>query len=160
MLGSNLVLYKESSQSVLKVSRLWRNFQECLANFPIVQTVPFFPKSFCIVWDVSVSFGKCPVPSRPVPSRQVKRIKRQSEKCGIMQKKGEKTWPPKTLKCSKSKTFRHRKLKSPHRVDLIRSTWCQLFSFQGLIVLDLEHFKVLAALFFSFLHPLFFNYAT
>ena len=69
----------------------------------------------------------------------------------------QKTRPPKTLKCSKSKTIRHRKLKSSHLVDLIRSTWCELFSFLGLIVLDLEHFKVLGGLVF-FVQPLYFNY--
>ena len=55
---------------------------------------------------------------------------------------------PKTLKCYKSKTIRHRKLKSSHHVELIMSTWCELFSFLGLIVLNLEHFKVLGGLVF------------
>ena len=69
----------------------------------------------------------------------------------------QKTRPPKTLTCSKSKT--NRKLKSSHHVDLIRSTWCELFSFLGLIILDLEHFKVLGGLVF-FVHPLNFKYAS
>ena len=59
----------------------------------------------------------------------------------------QKKRPPKTWKCSKSKTIRHRELKSSHHVDLIRSTWCDLFSFLGLIFLDLVHFKVLDDLF-------------
>ena len=58
----------------------------------------------------------------------------------------QKTRPSKTLKCSQSKTIRHRMLKSSHHVDLIRSTWCELLSFLGLIVLNLEHFKVLRGL--------------
>ena len=58
----------------------------------------------------------------------------------------QKTWLPKTLKCSKSKTIRNRKRKSSHHVDLKRS----LFSFLGLFVLDLEHFKGLDGLFFLF----------
>ena len=60
----------------------------------------------------------------------------------------QKRRPPKTLKCSWSKTIRPRKLKSSHHVDLMRSTWCELFSFLCLIVLDLEHFKVLGGLVF------------
>ena len=63
------------------------------------------------------------------------------------------------MKCSKSKTIRHRKLRSSHYVDLIRSTWCELVIFLGLIVLDLEHFKVLGGLVFV-VHPLFCNYDT
>ena len=70
----------------------------------------------------------------------------------------QKTRPPKTFKCSKSKTTRNRKLKSSQNVDLIRSTWCELFNFPGLIVLDPEHFKVLGSLVF-FVHPIYFNYA-
>ena len=54
----------------------------------------------------------------------------------------QKTRPPETLKCLKSKTIMHRKLKSSHHVDLIRSTWYEVFSSLGLIVLDLVHFKV------------------
>ena len=65
----------------------------------------------------------------------------------------------KTLKCSKSKTIRHRKIKSSHHVELITSTWCELSSFLGLIVLNLEHFKVLGGLVFVVVHPLYFNYA-
>ena len=34
-------------------------------------------------------------------------------------------------------------------LDLLRSTWCELFRFQCLIVLDLEHFKVLGGLVFG-----------
>ena len=52
------------------------------------------------------------------------------------------------MKCSKSKTIRHIKLKSSHHVYLITSTWCELLSCLGLIVLDLEHFKVLGGLVF------------
>ena len=55
----------------------------------------------------------------------------------------QKARPPKTFKCSKSITIGHRKWKS--------------FSFLGLIVLDLKHFKVLGVLFF--VNPLYFNYA-
>ena len=55
---------------------------------------------------------------------------------------------PKTLKCSKSKKIKHRKLKSSHHVDLIMSTWCEVFSCLGLIVLNLEHFKVSGGLVF------------
>ena len=65
--------------------------------------------------------------------------------------KKKKTRPPKTLKCSRSKTIRPRKLKSSHHVDLIRSIWWEFFSFLGLL-------KVLGGPFF-FLHPLYFNYA-
>ena len=60
----------------------------------------------------------------------------------------KKTRPLKTLKCSRSKTIRPRKLKNSHYVDLLRSTGCELFSFLCLIVLDLEHFKVLGGLVF------------
>ena len=60
----------------------------------------------------------------------------------------KKTRPPKTLKCSRSKTIRPRKLKSSHHVDLMRSAWYELFSVLCLIVLDLEHFKVLGSLVF------------
>ena len=60
----------------------------------------------------------------------------------------KKTRPPKTLKCSKSKTIRNRKRKSSHRGDLKRLTWCELVSFLCLLVLDLEHFKVLGVLVF------------
>ena len=66
-----------------------------------------------------------------------------------------KTRPPKTFKCPRSKTIRPRKLKSSHHVDLMKSTWCELFSFLCLIVLYLEHFKVLDSLFCLFVHPLF-----
>ena len=52
------------------------------------------------------------------------------------------------MKCSRSKTIRPRQLKSSHHVDLMRSTWCELFSFLCIIVLDLEHFKVLGGLVF------------
>ena len=55
----------------------------------------------------------------------------------------QKPRPPKTLKCSKSKIIKYKKGKS--------------FRILGLIVLDLEHFKVLDGLFF--VHPLYFNYA-
>ena len=72
----------------------------------------------------------------------------------------QKTRPPKTLKCSKSKTIRHRKLKSSHHVDLIRSIWCELFSFLSLIVLDLEHFKVLGSLVFVCCLPFIFQLCT
>ena len=54
--------------------------------------------------------------------------------------------PSKTLKCSRSKTIRPRKLKRSHHVDLMRSRCCELFSFLCLIVLGLEHFKVLGGL--------------
>ena len=54
------------------------------------------------------------------------------------------------MKCSKSKTIRHRKLKSSHYVDLIKSTWGKIFNFLGLIVLDLEHFKVLGDIVFVY----------
>ena len=60
----------------------------------------------------------------------------------------QKTRPPKTLNCSRCKIIRPRKLSSSHHVDLMRSTWCELFSFLCLIVLDLEHFKVLGGLVF------------
>ena len=60
----------------------------------------------------------------------------------------KKTRPPKTLKCSRSKTIRPRKLKSSHHVDIMRSTWCEMFSFLCLFVLDLQHFKVLGCLVF------------
>ena len=53
---------------------------------------------------------------------------------------------PKTLKCFRSKTIRPRKLNSSLHVDLMRSTWRELFSFLCLIVFDLEHFKVLGDL--------------
>ena len=43
------------------------------------------------------------------------------------------------MKCSRSKTIRPIKLKSSHHVDLMRSIWCELFSFVCLIVLYLEH---------------------
>ena len=49
------------------------------------------------------------------------------------------------MKSSRSKTIRPRKLKNSHHIDLMRSTWCQLLS---LIVLNLEHFKVLGNLIF------------
>ena len=39
----------------------------------------------------------------------------------------QKTRLPKTLKCSKSKTMRHRKLKISNYVVLIRSIWYELF---------------------------------
>ena len=54
------------------------------------------------------------------------------------------------MKCSKSKTIWIRKLNISHHVDLISSTWCELFSFLGLIFLDLKHFKVLGGLVFFF----------
>ena len=52
------------------------------------------------------------------------------------------------MKCSRYKTSRPRKLKSSHGVDLMRSTWCELFSLLCLIVLDLEHLNVLGGLVF------------
>ena len=52
------------------------------------------------------------------------------------------------MKCSRSKTIRPIKLKGPHHVYLMRSTWCEFFSFLCLIVLDLKHFKVLGCLVF------------
>ena len=63
------------------------------------------------------------------------------------------------MKCSKSKTIRHSKLKNSHHVDLIISTSCQLFSFLDLNVLDLEHFKVLSGLVF-YRSPLLFQLFT
>ena len=60
-------------------------------------------------------------------------------------KSGKKTRLSKTLKCSRSKTIRPIKLKRSPHVDLLRSTWCELFSFLCLIVLDLEHAKKLKA---------------
>ena len=42
----HLPYYLESAQSVLKVSRLCGNFQECLVNFLIVRTVPLFSRKF------------------------------------------------------------------------------------------------------------------
>ena len=56
----------------------------------------------------------------------------------------KKTRSPNPLKCSKSKTIRHRKLKNS------RSTWCEFFIFLGLIVFDLEDFQVLGGLVFLF----------
>ena len=61
------------------------------------------------------------------------------------------TRSPKTLKYSGSKTIRPRKLNSSHHVDLVRSTLCELFSLRCLIVLDLEHFKVLWGVVFGLL---------
>ena len=60
--------------------------------------------------------------------------------------------PPVTFKCSKSKTIMHGKMKSSHHIDLKRSTWCKLFSFLGIIALDLDHFKVLGIFFVLFTH--------
>ena len=59
---------------------------------------------------------------------------------------------PKTLKWSEYKTIRNRKRKSSNHGDLKRSTWCELFSFLCLLVLDLQHFKVLGSLVFLFTH--------
>ena len=41
----------------------------------------------------------------------------------------QKTRPPKTLKCSKSKTIKHRKLKSSHHIDLIYLIFVHPFYF-------------------------------
>ena len=60
----------------------------------------------------------------------------------------KKTRPPKTLKFSISKTFRPKTLKSSHHVDLMRSTWCKLFSLLCLIVFDWKHFIVFDSLVF------------
>ena len=80
---------------------------------------------------------------------------KQTIKCELRVNQ-QKPRPFKPLKCFKSKTISHGKLKSPHHVDLIRST---LVSFLGLIVLDLQHFKVLGGLVFVVVHPLYFNNA-
>ena len=84
------------------------------------------------------------------PSNNCCGNQKDKERKKLSEVKGEqqKTRPPKTLKCSRSKTIRPRKLKSSHHVDLMRLTWCELFSFLCLIVLDLEHFKVLGGLVF------------
>ena len=60
----------------------------------------------------------------------------------------KKTRPHITWKCSRSKTIRPRKLKSTHHVDHMRSTWYELFCFLCIIVLDLQHFKILVRLVF------------
>ena len=72
------------------------------------------------------------------------------DQCAYMKYKewAKKTRPSKTLKCSRSKTSRPKNLNSLHHVDVMRSTWCELFSFLCLIVLDLEHVKVLGDLIF------------
>ena len=102
-------------------------------------------ESFQVVWKLSrmsEKFSDCPDSSFI--------FQRVSVLCGMFLYHLESVLSFRQVLSSKFKTFRHRKLKSSHHVDLIRSTWCELFSFLGLIVLDLKHFKILGGLVFLF----------